>query len=131
MKKNQFVLPSHSHIFQVLIGMVLFDAYMRKFSALNNVRVIFRQALKQSDLIWHLYSIFKLYCFKAGPNTERSLIKETGNYRKSIWVGTRFLPCFNFVYSLFYLESVKIIPLNIAEYLTPVRLAFWIKGDGV
>lgn len=109
--------------------MVLSDAYLRKFSALSNARVIFSQSLKQADLIWHLYSIFQQYC-SAGPSTNRSLIKETGNYRETISFGTRSLPCFNFVYSLFYLEGVKIIPLNIAEYLTPISLAFWIMGDG-
>lgn len=68
--------------------MILSDAHMRKFNALGNARVIFRQALKQSDLIWHLYILFQSYC-SSGPTTERSLINETGNYRESIWFGTR------------------------------------------
>ena len=43
---------------------------------------------------------------------------------------TLALPCFNEIYEIFYLEGKKIIPNNIAEYLTRVSLAYWIMVDG-
>lgn len=62
--------------------------------------------LKQYDLIWHLYSIYQKYC-SVDPSSNKDLIKETGNYRESLcYVPVqRCLPCFNFIYSLFYLED--------------------------
>jgi hypothetical protein len=40
------------------------------------------------------------------------------------------LPCFTELYSIFYLNGVKVIPQNIYELLTPVALAHLIMGDG-
>ena len=110
----------------VLIGTILGDAHMRKFSLATskcNARVRFLQSLAQADFIYHLYELFKIYC--ASPPTKgSSLIKETGNIRHNISFATRNLPCFNELYSLFYANRVKIIPSNIMELLTPVSLAY-------
>jgi hypothetical protein len=38
--------------------------------------------------------------------------------------------CLTELYSLFYLNGVKIIPNNIYELLTPIALAHMIMGDG-
>jgi len=40
------------------------------------------------------------------------------------------MPCLTELYSLFYLNDIKIIPNNIYELLTPVALAHMIMGDG-
>ena len=40
------------------------------------------------------------------------------------------MPCFNELYNLFYVEGKKIVPLNIAELLTPLGLCYWICDDG-
>ena len=44
---------------------------------------------------------------------------------------TRALDCFSDIHSLFYKDSLKGIPSNIYDLLTPVALAHWIMGDGV
>ena len=36
---------------------------------------------------------------------------------------TRYLPCFNEVYDLFYKNKVKIIPYNIYDLLTPIAIS--------
>ena len=33
---------------------------------------------------------------------------------------TRMLPCFNYLWELFYKDRVKIVPMNIGELLTPI-----------
>ncbi|GAA4910320.1 hypothetical protein GCM10023405_35480 [Streptomonospora salina] len=43
---------------------------------------------------------------------------------------TRSLPCFTELYSLFYPNKIKVIPVNIYDLLTPVALAHLIMGDG-
>lgn len=40
------------------------------------------------------------------------------------------MPCLTEFYTLFYPQSVKVIPLDIFELLTPVALAHLIMGDG-
>lgn len=37
---------------------------------------------------------------------------------------------FNWIHEAFYVNGVKIVPLFIAEYLTPLALAIWIIDDG-
>ncbi|RUS34417.1 homing endonuclease [Jimgerdemannia flammicorona] len=43
---------------------------------------------------------------------------------------TRSLPCFTELYTLFYPNGVKTVPLEIFDLLTPVALAHWICCDG-
>ena len=48
----------------------------------------------------------------------------------SIGFRTYSLPCFNYYHDLFYVNGVKIIPLNIGELLTARGLAYWAMDDG-
>lgn len=36
----------------------------------------------------------------------------------------------NWYYDLFYINGVKTVPINIADYLTPRAFAYWIMDDG-
>jgi hypothetical protein len=45
-------------------------------------------------------------------------------------VRPRSLPCFTVIYQLFYVNGVKVVPLDIFNLLTPVAIAHWIQGDG-
>ena len=40
------------------------------------------------------------------------------------------LPCFNYLWDLFYKDKIKIVPSNIGDLLTEVGLAYWIMDDG-
>ena len=50
---------------------------------------------------------------------------KTGRTRQNISFTTLALPCFNEFYGLFYFNGIKIVPINIANYITPVSLAYW------
>ena len=50
---------------------------------------------------------------------------KTGKTRQNISFTTLALPCFNEFYGLFYANGIKIVPTNIANYITPVSLAYW------
>jgi hypothetical protein len=106
---------------------------MRKFNldpnSKSNARLVITQSEKQSDLVHHLYELFKEYA-SSTPTKKSSLIKETGNTRHYVRFATRTLPCFNSIYSQFYVNRVKIVPLNIADSLTAVGLAYWLMGYG-
>lgn len=44
-------------------------------------------------------------------------------------VRTYSFSSFNFIHDLFYNYGVKVVPANIADYLTPQALAIWIMDD--
>jgi hypothetical protein len=48
----------------------------------------------------------------------------------SLWFYTLSLPCFDTLYSLFYVNGFKQIPADIANYITPISLSYWIADDG-
>jgi hypothetical protein len=51
-----------------------------------------------------------------------------GIYYYSMRFDTRGCPCFTILYNLFYINKIKIIPVEIYDLLCP--LAYWIMGDG-
>jgi len=62
--------------------------------------------------------------------TNRKEDKRTGKVYNSLIFKTRMLPCFNYLWDLFYDNKIKKVPLNIGELLTEVGLAFLIMDDG-
>ena len=56
------------------------------------------------------------------------------NYREKENIGLQFLrrslPCFTELYSLFYINKIKVIGQDLYNMLTPVALAHVIMGDG-
>ena len=114
---------------QVLIGNILGDVYMRRFSIKANTRIVFRQGSNNSSYLLHLYDLFKSFV-KTYPKISKILDNNTGKIRYNISFATLALPCFNELYESFYSGGKKIIPSNIADLLTPVSLAYWIQDDG-
>ena len=108
---------------EVLIGNILGDIHMRRFSNTSNTRLIFRQGSKNSDYLLHLYELFKKYTLK-GPSITTIVNKETEKSRNNLSFATLALPCFNDFYNLFYFENQKRVPNNISKYLTEVSLAY-------
>jgi len=114
---------------QVLVGNILGDVYLRKVSPKANVRLVFRQGSVNSSYLFHLYNLFQEFV-TTPPSVSEVVDKKTGKSRFNLSFTTLALPCFNEIYETFYLDGKKIIPNNIAEYLTRVSLAFWIMDDG-
>jgi len=109
---------------QVLIGTLIGDAHMRKFSDKANARLVFRQGAKNASYLFHLYDLFKEYVLTP-PKLTKVTDKKTGELRYNLNFASLALPCFNELYELFYnLENKKIIPKNIGDLLTPVSLAY-------
>lgn len=80
-----------------------------------------------SEYIWFVFSILSHYC------SILPVYRKRVRYGKINWIIdliTRSLPCFSELYSLFYVNKVKVIPKNIYELLTPVAFAHFIMGDG-
>jgi len=120
-ERNKFKLDYK--LKQILIGTIFGDVYMRRFSEKANVRVIFRQGSIHASYLLHLHSLFQEFVL-APPLVSTLTDKYTGKIRQNLSFSTLSLPCFNELYELFYLNGKKIIPNNIADFLTPLSLAY-------
>lgn len=110
---------------QVLIGSLLGDAHMRRFSDKANARLVFRQGSKNASYLLHLYNLFQEYVLTS-PKISIVRDKNTEKLRYNLSFATLALPCFNELYELFYKSESrkKFIPKNIIELLTPISLAY-------
>lgn len=110
---------------------MLGDLSLEKATTNSNIRLRFDQSSSiHSDYVFFLYSLFKDYTLTPPKSTNRKPDNRTGKIYNSLIFKTRMLPCFNYLWDLFYTDKVKTIPNNIGELLTEVGLAFWIMDDG-
>ena len=92
-----------NYLGEALIGLILGDAHMRRYSSNGNARVVFGQGENNSEYIKHIYELFKDFV-----SQELSYVrvgKEGGKGNKpriQIKFATLSLPCFNYYYELFY-----------------------------
>ena len=114
---------------QVLVGNILGDVYMRRFSTKANTRIVFRQGSINAAYLLHLYSLYQTFV-NTPPSVTTITDSATGKTRYNLSFTTLALPCFNPLYEKFYVNGKKVVPANIADILTPVGLAFWIMDDG-
>jgi hypothetical protein len=114
----------------ITIGLLLGDLYARKQKLGVNTCLAFRQGILHEDYLIHLYQKFQDFC-PQGPKIQvpKPDIRN-GKVHKSIYFSTYSLPSFNELHKLFYFDGKKVIPLNIAELLTPLGLCYWICDDG-
>jgi hypothetical protein len=106
-ERNNFNLDSY--LKQVLVGTIIGDVYMRRFSKKANVRIIFRQGSIHASYLIHLYCLFQE--FVLSPHSVSTITdKITGKIRYNLSFATLALPCFNELYLSLYLDGKKIIP---------------------
>jgi hypothetical protein len=144
-KKNLPPLPPD--LFQIAVGMILSDACMYKVS--KHALIKFEQGYLQEKFLFHLFSLFKDYCFMIEPGKR---IQKSGNREgliKSFWFKTfsHFyfaagqVPCCRepALWDLFYKSSssssnkTTLKNINqglISNHLTERGLAYWVMGDG-
>lgn len=123
-ERDMIKLPSFQH--SVTIGLLLSDGWFG-CSQRKNVNLFFKQSLDHSAYVWFVFSILSHYC-SSYPNLVSGIRSSKRYYALEFF--TRALPCFTEIYSLFYVDKVKIVPHNIYELLTPPALAHFIMGDG-
>lgn len=113
----------------VIVGLLLSDAWLHYSvsKGSKNCRLGFQQSLSHFGYFWHVFTLLAHFC-KALPYFRARSRHGVINY--SLSLQTRSLPCFTELYSLFYMEGVKVIPEDIYNLLTPAALAHWIMGDG-
>lgn len=116
---------------EMLIGTILGDAHLGR-TGLNKAFITFEQSIKKNDYLNHLYSLV---------NQENLALEKPKSYSRtdsrynvtnqSIYFRTKSLEKLKPLADLFLdKKNNKIIPVNIADYLTSRSLAFWIMDDG-
>lgn len=124
-ERAEFVLTQD--LKSILVGLYLGALYVEKLNI--NPRLRFEQGLIHDDYLLHFYKLFEKYC-PANPRISiRPPNKITGIIHSSIWFRTYTLACFHELYNLFYPAGQKIVPLNIAELVNPLSLAYWLCDD--
>ena len=114
----------------IMVGLIIGDLHVRKFTPSCNPFLRFEQSIIHKDYIFHLYDLFSNYCMAPPKIANRLPDKRTGRVYSRVTFITYSLPCFKDMYDLFYCAGKKVIPLNIADLLTPLGLAYLICDDG-
>lgn len=124
-QRDSFSVSPDLH--EVIIGISLGDLHINK--QCDNARLMFKQGIVNQDYIYHLFQLFSSYSNMEAPKHREYFDKRTNKVYTSISFNSYSLPSFNYYYELFYVNGVKIIPLNISELLTPRALAYWLMDD--
>lgn len=123
---------------EIIIGLLLGDGHIQKRTVIGNSRFMYGQSsLRAHHLNYfnHVLGLFNDYLSKDFILKEKAFKnKLTDKEYRSVNFTTLSLPCFNYYRSMFYSaqpkENLKIVPLDIANLLTPRGLAYWIMDDG-
>ena len=118
-------LELNDYLREALIGFTLGVLSLEKATNNSNIRLRFDQGIIHSDSLYFLYDLFKVYTLSYPKSTNRKPDKRTGKTYNSLIFKTIMLPCFNYLWELFYLDRKKIVLSNIKDLLTEVGLAFW------
>jgi len=107
----------------LLIGSLLGNSYLEKNE--KGVRIVFIKCNDNIEYITQFYNRFRdIIVGKNKPKLKKIISKN--NKILYYWKAeTYYLSSFNWLYEMFYKNDLKIIPLNLNEYLTPKALATW------
>lgn len=134
-----YMINLPNRILYILVGLILSDGYIDykslkgkekkidKDIVLVNSRFRFKQSMKHISYLLYVYSLLSHYCVSV-PKIKIDTIK--GKKYFNIELITRSLPVFTLLRQKFYNGRVKIIPLDIYDYLTYEGLAHIIMSDG-
>ena len=111
--------------YSVIIGLLLSDGWLSKVR--KNACLGFGQSGSNIGYFWFVFWSLSHYCSSYPLLRFRTRL---GNKNINWQFSTRSMPCITELYSLFYLNKVKVIPQDIYNMLTPVALAHLIMGDG-
>ncbi len=136
--------PHNFTILSILICSLLGDGSATRTK--NGTMFRYYYSSVNSELALHLYSLINSYgyCSSNLPRKQQRELKSiycpsldvyvpalTSQLTRSIIrFNTYSFSSLNWVYSLFYVNNVKVVPSIISYYLTPLTLALWLMDDG-
>lgn len=114
---------------EVLVGILLGDAWLETQNAGRTFRLGVLQSEKHVEYVDHLFDVFKSFIEVPGPKL-RERLDYSGNVYRCYQFRTRSSGEFRFYYHQFYLEGVKVVPELVHRWLCPRTLAYWYMDDG-
>lgn len=123
------------HLLHATVGQLLGDAYADKSSPTSNTRLSWSFGTNYKEYAAYIHNLFSLYCSK-GVYEVSVAIKKDGKKYTNYRLKTKTLPIFNILYDIFYIidpstgKRVKIVPLMIDTFMSPITLAHLIMTDG-
>jgi LAGLIDADG DNA endonuclease family/NADH-Ubiquinone oxidoreductase (complex I), chain 5 N-terminus len=127
--------PHNIDIISMIIGSTLGDTHLEKRKNGIGTRIIFEQSSNNVEyLMWfHNYLASRGYCSNIKPKLQIR-IRQKGKVYYQYRINSYTFSSFNWIHGMFYKlidnKYIKIVPLNIGEYLTPLALAIWFMDDG-
>jgi cytochrome c oxidase subunit 1 len=116
---------------EIVFGSLLGDAKLEIPPRGINARFGFTQSESHSEYFYSFYNIFSsLSLCSVPPRTYSYLDVRSGNTYTSLTFSTIAFPLFTEFYNYFYQDSIKVVPFNLIELLSPLALAHWIMQDG-
>lgn len=111
----------------IIVGLLLSDGWMQKQNKNGDSRLALKQSLGHFDYFWSIFLNLSHYC-----SSYPLLVYTKINNKKysALSLSTRSLPCFTEIYSLFYVNGKKQVPVDIYDLLSIQGLCHWICGDG-
>jgi hypothetical protein len=117
----------------MLIGVILGDAHIKRTGS-DKAFISFEQSSKKADYLNYLQTLVKEGGLPLMSDNLKEYSRKDQRYNStnsSLYFRTKSVKELKPFADLFLDEQgKKIIPLNIADYLTPRGLAFWIMDDG-
>jgi len=122
-----------ANIKDVIVGSVLGDGCLVD-PKVGTVYFRFKQSVVHVAYFFFIYRVFEPWCTKGSPINQSFFDKRYNTTYHSMVLLTRaiYSEVLNLQYyrDLFYVNSIKVILVNIADHLTPIALAIWIQDDG-
>ena len=114
---------------EIIIGLILSDAWLNidKNNRAVNAKLGFKQSTVNFASFWSVFWKLSHYC-NSLPYLNKTI--KNGKLFYSLAFQTRSLPVLTILHNQFYNNGIKIVPVDIKKYLTPISLAYWIQGDG-
>lgn len=123
--------PHNLTILSIITGSLLGDGHAEYRSQGKGTRISFYQEAVHLSYIYWLHNIVSEngYC---NPNTPKTYTRlgKLGIVRKVSRFHTWTYSSFNWIHESWYYNGIKIVPINIEQFLTPLALAIWIMDDG-
>jgi ubiquinol-cytochrome c reductase cytochrome b subunit len=114
----------------MIYGSLLGDSYASKFNNRSTYIVLHQEDSNVQYLMWLYKKLVEAGYCKTDLPTMESRIGPKGKIRYYYRLRTFSYSSFNYIHNDFYPKGIKIVPLEIADYLTPLALAIWICDDG-
>jgi hypothetical protein len=115
-------------LLSVLVGLLLSDAGMSTQKKSVNARLGFKQSMIHFPFFFSTFMLLSHFCSSL-PYPDNTVLKNIQYY--GIRMDTRAYACLTTLYQMFYIDKVKVVPVDIYNLLTPVAFAYWIMGDGL